>query len=123
MEVTINEKAMQAINSFLERRNFTILEKDWAHGKDAIDFIAVDDENDDLVFIATRIRTEGVDLPEEDFSRKKLERIAAAYLAANQSLPEGTVRFDIVSMLVLGSHKALIRHHRSALSNSSTTEV
>lgn len=118
---TVNTKAIRGISTFLTRRGFEILEEGWAHGKDSIDFIARDGE--DLVFIAAKIKDGGSDLPAEKLNRKSLERVAAAYLAANLDIPEGSIRFDIVSMLILGESKALLRHHRSALSDSGTTEV
>jgi putative endonuclease len=118
---TINDKAMHGISTYLTRSGFDIIEEGWAHGKDSIDFIARED--DDLVFIATKTADGGSDIPAEKVNRKSLERVAAAYLAANLDIPEGSVRFDIVSMLILGESRALIRHHRSALSESGTTEV
>lgn len=118
---TINDKAMRGISNYLTRRGFEILEESWAHGKDSIDFIARED--DELVFVAVKITDGGIDFPTEKVNRKSLERVAAAYLAANLDTPEGSVRFDVVSMLILGETKALIRHHRPALSESSTTEV
>lgn len=118
---TINDKAMQGISNYLTRHDYDILEQGWAHGKDSIDFIARDD--DDLVFISTKIAAGGSDFPAEKVNRKALERVAAAYLTANLDTPEGNVRFDFVSMLILGETKALIRHHRSVLSESGTTEV
>lgn len=36
MEATINEKAMKAIGTYLERRGFEILESGWAHGTDGV---------------------------------------------------------------------------------------
>lgn len=118
---TINDKAMRGISTYLTRRGFDIIEEGWAHGKDSIDLIARED--DDLVFVTTRIAEGGSDIPAEKVNRKSLERVAAAYLAANLDLPEGSVRFDVVSMLILGESRALLRHHRSALSDSGTTEV
>ncbi|MCB5390657.1 MULTISPECIES: YraN family protein [Eggerthella] len=119
---TIDNKAMRGISSYLTRHGYDILEEGWTHGKDAIDFIARD-ERDELVFIATRATNGGNKLPAEKVSRRSLERIAAAYLSSNIELPEGAVRFDFISMLILGDSKALIRHHRNALGDDSITEV
>lgn len=118
---TINTKAMRGISNYLTRRGYDILEQNWTHGKDSIDFIAREDN--ELVFVTVKIKDGGIDFPTEKTNRKSLERVAAAYLAANLDTPEGSVRFDVVSMLILGETKALIRHHRSALSESGTTEV
>lgn len=116
MEAIINDKAYRSIRTFLERRDFDIIESSWAHGKDSIDFIAKEDG--DLVFISCAVRdNEGKGLGDERSDRQFFERIAAAYLAESQDIPEGNVRFDIITMLVLGDHKGLLRHHQNALSD------
>jgi putative endonuclease len=118
MEANIQSKAMQGIERFLERRGMEIIERGWAHGKDKVDFIA--DDEGDLVFISCTIRTnDGNGLDDEEPNRKRFERIASTYLAEHLDLPESTIRHDIVSMLVLSENRALIRHHRNALSETS----
>ncbi|MGI6106074.1 MAG: YraN family protein [Raoultibacter sp.] len=115
MEAIINDKAYRSIRTFLERRDFDIIESNWAHGKDSIDFIAKEDG--DLVFISCAVHdNEGRGLGDEKGDRQSFERIAAAYLVESQNIAEGNVRFDIITMLVLGDHKGLLRHHRNALS-------
>lgn len=114
MEAIMNEKAMTGISRFLERRDMSIVESGWAHGKDKIDFVVED--GGELVFVACQVRENvGKGLGEEKVDRNKFERIAAAYLAEHLDRAEGTVRFDIVTMLILSDHKALLRHHRNAL--------
>ena len=115
---TINDKVMPAISTFLTRRGYDILEQNWTHGKDSIDFIARD-EDGELVFVAAKVASEGNAFP----VRKSLERVAAAYLAASSDIPEGSIRFDVISLLVLGPSKALIRHHINAIGDAGTTEV
>ncbi|MGI6127973.1 MAG: YraN family protein [Planifilum sp.] len=115
MEATINEKAMKAIGSYLERRGFEILENGWAHGTDSVDFIAR--EGDDLVFVITKVIEDGGDgFPSEEFDRAALERVAAAYLAQADGDADCAVRFDFVSMIVVGDSRAFLRHHRNCLS-------
>lgn len=110
----IDTKAMKGIKSYLERRGFEILEERWARGGDAIDFIAND--GDDLVFIGCQLRqNSGEGFPEEVLDRDSLERLAAAYLAEHLDSGDCAVRFDAVSMLVLGDDRALLRHHQNAL--------
>lgn len=115
MEAAIKDKAMRHIGTFLERQEMRILETDWAHGKDKIDYVA--DDEGELVFIACKIsENTGKGMGNEHLDRDMFERIAAAYLAEHIDTPEGTVRFDTVSMLIVGDSKALLRHHRNALS-------
>lgn len=100
---------------YLEIKGYEVLEDSWSHGRDSIDFIATDEEGT-LVFIAFRMSdNEGEEILEEKPDRKAFERLAAAYLAGNDVDPV-EVRFDIVSMLVIGGSRALIRHHINALS-------
>lgn len=110
----IDAKAMKGIRSYLERRGFEILEERWAHGGDAIDFIV--NEEGDLVFISCQLhQNSGEGFPEEVLDRSSLERLAASYLAEHLDSGDCTVRFDVVSMLILGDDRALLRHHRNAL--------
>lgn len=110
----IDTKAMKGIKSYLERRGFEILEENWAHGGDSIDFIA--NEEDDLVFIGCQLRqNSGEGFPEEVLDRDSLERLAASYLTEHLDSGDCTVRFDLVSMLILDDSRALLRHHCNAL--------
>lgn len=111
----IDTKTMKGIRIYLERRGFEILEESWAHGSDAIDFIA--NEEDDLVFVSCQLRqNSGEGFPEEALDRGSLERLAAAYLVEHLDSGDCTVRFDAVSMLILGEDRAFLRHHRNVLS-------
>ena len=53
MEATIYEKATKAIETFLDRKGYDIIERGWAHGSDRADFIAREDG--DLVFVTAKI--------------------------------------------------------------------
>lgn len=115
MEATIYEKATKAIETFLDRRGYDIIERGWAHGSGRAEFIAREDG--DLVFVTVKVSEgSGGGFSEEDpAGREGLERLAAAYL---EHFGEGdaTVRFDIVSMMVLGDSRGFLRLHRNALS-------
>ncbi|QKF07062.1 YraN family protein [Berryella wangjianweii] len=111
----INTKAMKGIKGYLERRGFEILEENWAHGGDSIDFIA--NEKDDLVFIGCQLRqNSGEGFPEEVLDRDSLERMATSCLTEHLDSSDCTVRFDLASMLILNDSRALLHHHRNALS-------
>ena len=114
MEATNYEKATGAIETFLDRKGCDGVERGWAHGSDRADFIAREDG--DLVFVAAKISEGSGGFPEEDpAGREGLERLAAAYL---EHFGEGdvAVRFDIVSMMVLGDSHGFLRLHRNAFS-------
>lgn len=111
----IDTKAMHGIRTFLERKGFEILEEGWTHGGDTVDFIAQDEG--DLVFVSCQIsRNRGEGFPEKKADRDALERVAIAYLAEQPGSDDCTVRFDLVSMMIDADDKALLRHHRNALS-------
>lgn len=117
MEATINEKAMQAIGAYLERKGFEILENGWAHGTDRVDFIVR--EEDDLVFVLAEIAEDSGDgFPSEEIDRAALERVATAYLAQADGDANYAVRFDFVSIIVIGDSRAFLRHHRNCLSEA-----
>lgn len=110
----IDTKAKKGIRVYLERRGFEILEEDWARGGDVADFIARDE--DDLLFVHCQITQNGGEgFPEEDADRAALERLAAAYLAEHLDSEGIRIRFDVVSMLIVGESRALFRHHLNAL--------
>ena len=115
---TATTQTRQAIRRYIELRGFEVIEDGWAHGQDAIDYIARDGENGDLVFVATEVHHDaGEGIPKSVADRKGFERLAAAYLAsANAAIGECAVRLDIVSLLVLSENRGIIRHYRNAVS-------
>ena len=114
MEASIHGKALRGIRAYLERQEFEIIEEGWAHGRNHVDFVARDDV--ELVFIACTVReNDGGGFEDEHLDRNAFERLAAACLVEHADEPESSVRFDIVSMLVLTKSEALLRHHRNAL--------
>lgn len=110
----INDKAMRAAGMFLERKGFEILEKGWAHGDASVDYVARDEG--DLVFVTCLAReNDGKGFPGEPIDREESERLAIAYLADHPESGDCTVRFDVVSLVVVSDSRALLRHHCNAL--------
>ena len=115
MNKATKTKAMAGIRTFLEHRGFEIVEDGWESGKVSVDFIARDE--DDLVFVNCNVYGDtGEGFPEDKPNRAACEKAAAAYLSQNSELEQTMIRFDIVSMLVLGNDRAMVRHYRNALS-------
>ena len=109
----ITSKAHAAVRRYLEIKGYAVVEDGWAHGQDAVDFIARD--GDALVFITTQVRDNvGEGIPEIARDRKAFERIAAAYLT-DADITDCAVRLDTVSLLVIGNDRALLKHHINAL--------
>ncbi len=78
-------------------------------------FLALDEG--ELVFVDTTTKCGGYDMPQEEPDRERFERIAAAYLAEAEVEGLTSIRYDIVSLLVTGSEKALLRHHKNVLND------
>ena len=114
MGKSIDERSHEAGCAYLEHRGIEILEEMWAHGSDSIDFITMDDE---LVFVDTATKCGGYDMPKEEPDPERFERIAAAYLAETEVETLTSIRYNIVSLLVTGSEKALLRHHKNILND------
>ncbi|MEG0376751.1 MAG: YraN family protein [Raoultibacter sp.] len=112
---TLAERGVNAGARFIERRGFKILETEWSCSEGSIDIVAEDDN--DLVFIEVKTRkSSGEGFPVEvdtDDKRVRLEKIAAHYLANYENL-DCSVRFDVISILVIDEHKAFLRHHTNA---------
>lgn len=76
-------------------------------------------EEDDLVFVLAQIAEDrGDGFPEEKVDRAALEKVVTAYLAKSDGNTDCAIRFDFVSMLVIGDSRAFLRHHRNCLSET-----
>lgn len=58
MGKSINEKSHKAIGAYLKHRGIEVLEENWAHGSNGIDFITMDDA--EFVFVDTATKYGGV---------------------------------------------------------------
>ena len=74
-------------------------------------------DNGELVFVDTAGKRGGFDMPREEPDKERFERIAAAYLAESEVEGLASVRYDIVSLLVTNSEKALLCHRKNALND------
>lgn len=115
MKNELKHRAVKAASMFLERRGLEIIETEWSCELGGIDIVAKDD--DALVFTCVTCRDAAESgLPKDDISddrREKLERIAAKFLETFEGI-DVVIRFDLISMLVLGTDRAFIRHHINA---------
>lgn len=114
---SLGARGEEAAASFLYRRGYEILERNWTCFAGEADIIAKD--HDTLVFVEVKTRKDCErGFPSEAVTaekRNKYEKIALAYLAdyAESDFP---VRFDVVSIVVIGPDKAMIRHQINAFS-------
>lgn len=109
------EKSIDASRKYLEHRGYDILDEGYlAMDGNRIDIVAKDGDAIVFVDVIARESCES-SFPREDTSeraRETHERAAIMWLAEHADEgPDVQVRFDVVSLLVLGSDRALIRHH------------
>ena len=108
----LTARAKEATIRFLKRKNYSILDRS-PEG-----FAAVAKDADAVVFVEVRVR----DSAERGFDdgpvdRRGFELAAAAWLAEHGEVgADLLVRFDVVSLLILGNDRALLRHHINAAS-------
>lgn len=113
-------EALEMIEARLEANGLEIIDEAWrdpATG-DVIGMVAKDDclGKEEVVFI--QVLCSKTLLPREDIesARTALETAAAAWLARNFEMAANThIRFDVVSVALLGEHRALVRHCVNAI--------
>lgn len=105
-------RAREATVKFLERRGYEILDRE----PEGIGAVAKDDGT--IVFVEVRVR-DGAERGFDDgpLDRKGFEIAAASWLAGHGEVGiDMPVRLDVVSLLVFGPDRALLRHHINAAS-------
>jgi putative endonuclease len=111
----LGERGEDAAVAFLERTGMTIVERNWRCPAGEIDIVALDGETVVLCEVKTR-RTASKGTPEEAVTPAKCRRyakLAAAYLQ-HAGIEPVSVRFDVITLLVIAEDRALLRHLRAA---------
>ena len=111
----LGRRGEDAAARFLYRRGYDIVERTWKCAAGEADIIARD--GDAVVFVEVKTRSSvEKGLPSDAVDKRKRERyekIAALFLAGYEAV-DVPVRFDVVSLLVIGADRALVRHHINA---------
>jgi putative endonuclease len=109
------QRGEDAAAAFLERREHTIVERNWKCAAGEVDVISLD--GDAIVFTEVKTRSgEAHGLPEDAVDLTKQEhlcKLAELYLAT-AGIEDCAVRFDVVAIRHVGDDRALLRHHRNA---------
>jgi putative endonuclease len=111
----LGERGEDAAAAYLERTGMTIVERNWRCPVGEIDIVALDDDTIVLCEVKTR-RTVAKGTPDDAVTpakQRRYRKLAAAYLQ-HAGTPDVTVRFDVISILVIAEDRALLRHHRAA---------
>lgn len=114
----LTNRSRLAAARFLRHRGYDVLEQDWECKAGVADLVA-QDKDGTLVFFILKTRTGSAQgFPKEDTSvkkREKMEKIAACFLK-DHDFKDVPVRFDIMSLIVIGESRAFLRHHLHAFS-------
>lgn len=114
---TLGEIGEDIAVDFLTSKGFQILERNFFHGHGEIDIIAVDPDEECLVFVEVKTRNslEFGD-PAYAVNKKKiaqLKKIAELYLAT-KNIEDQDCRFDVITILLVDSENPQIEHYINA---------
>lgn len=111
----LGERGEDAAAAFLERQGYTIVERNWRCPAGEVDIVALDGSA--LVFCEVKTRrSPAKGSPDEAVTpakRRRYARLAAAYIQY-AGCTDASIRFDVISLLVIAADRALLRHHRAA---------
>lgn len=114
---TLQDRAVKAAARFLEIRGYETLATGWKSPETGgtIDLVASDPDSDDLVFVDVSARpNSGAGFGDGRNDRETMELLAVSWLVENDFAESVGVRFDKISMIVVGEDRALLRHHINA---------
>lgn len=108
-EESLADKGVKAAVRYLKMRNYEIVEQGYKCPEGSFDIVALDD--DVLVFVEVCIRTNGLPNINPSISKRaRFERTAACFLADYPDKTDMCARFDNISMHVVSSDRAFLRH-------------
>lgn len=111
----LGQRGEDAAAAYVERQGWTVVERNWRVSAGEVDIICVD--GTDLVFVEVKTRkSSSKGSPDEAVTpakQRRYERLAREYVA-QAGLDDVNVRFDVISILVIATDRALLRHHRAA---------
>ncbi len=117
MEKTLQERAIEAAMRFLCRQGYEIIDDGFFSPSDQVNFVAKD--GDFTVFCQVRVRGAGEGMPSpEEARRSDMEQSAVKWLSAHTDDPDlidKPIRFDAISLVAVGDHQAMLRHHINCL--------
>lgn len=107
MTETMQERVINAAELCLQRKGYEVLDV-------TSKFVVASDEDETLVFVHVSYTDGGEDFPPTP-NRTYFERFAFSWLMKNEYADECPIRFDDLSMRVVGQERAFVRHHISCL--------
>lgn len=111
----LGERGENAAAAYLERAGMTVVERNWRVPAGEIDIVALDGDALVLCEVKTR-KSAAKGSPEEAVTparQRRYRKLAAAYIQ-QAGIDPVSVRFDVITILVVAPDRALLRHHRAA---------
>lgn len=113
---SLKSRGEEAAAAYLERCGICVVERGLRCDAGVIDIVAFDGDTLVIVDVKTRrAATRGVSQTVTPAGRRRVRKLAEAYLEC-ADLREKEWRFDRIDLLVISDDRALLRHHRDALS-------
>ena len=99
----LGKKGEQLAEEYLSGLGYTIISRNWRHGRYEIDLVT--EKNEVLHFIEVKTRSSGnYGLPEESIDKKKLRHMVFAGAQYHQLFPQWKrIQFDVLSISFAGN--------------------
>ena len=112
--LNLGKKGEAIAREFLAQQGFEILASNWRFRRLEVDLIAKDEEV--LVFVEVKTRSSTFfGEPESFIDKKKEDRLArAAVEYCHQIKHEWTIRFDVVSIVLINNNEFEVKHIKDA---------
>lgn len=114
---SLKSRGEDAAAAYLERCGICVVERDWHCDAGVIDIIAFD--GDVLVIVDVKTRrtaSQGGSQAVSPAVTRRVRKLAEVYLEY-ADLEDMAWRYDRIELLVISEDRALLRHHRDALSD------
>jgi len=117
-KLSIGKFGEQLAKDFLVKHGYEIVSGHWQKRVGEIDVIALEPDNNELVFVEVKTRTStAFGYPEETVNKKKLQKIyktAQWFLFTNQYPGKQNWRIDVISIILdKTNNKAEITHFKN----------
>lgn len=113
---SLKSRGEDAAAAYLERCGICVVERDWHCDVGVVDIIAFDGDTLVIVDVKTRrAASQGGSQAVTPAVTRRVRKLAEAYLEC-ADLREKEWRHDRIDLLVISEDRALLRHHRDALS-------
>ncbi len=117
---SLKSRGEDAAAAYMERVGTCVVERKWRCDSGVIDVIAWDGDTLVLIDVETRkaSRQRGEQWTPTPARARRVKQLAKAY-SEQADLDESTPwRYDRIDLIVISDDRALLRHHRDALSTS-----